>query len=290
MCKLFLVLALLPALALSQVRPPSGTSSAVSSAGVSTVGLTAPSFTSTAASGADAFVAVQGARLKLGTATLTFDGAALAASVGISTPSVTTTAASGANAVVLVSGSKLCFAGATCTQHMLYNSSLYLYGTGLAIDNTNGLSAKVVQGYGAPLKVRGHGATGASYVGLTFTSYNAITDEAGTIAAFSPDDGTTTNLAIKKGGRLVFASTDGSGTPGTVTIDKPTGKAAFAAAGTTVVITSNQVTTATIPMIQMLSVDATCTHASAVATAGTLTVTANAACTGITPFGFVLFQ
>lgn len=69
------------------------------------------------------------------------------------------------------------------------------------------------------------------------------------------------------------------GTTGNQTINKPGGTVNIAAAGASVVITNNTITTSSLPFVTLRTADATCTFVkSAVPTANTLTITLNAAC------------
>lgn len=86
------------------------------------------------------------------------------------------------------------------------------------------------------------------------------------------------------------ASTDISGTPGNGTVNTPRGRAAFAAAGASVVITSSLVTAASLVLVQLGGVDATLTTVRVTAGAGSFTVTGNAAATGTTPFSFLVIN
>lgn len=86
----------------------------------------------------------------------------------------------------------------------------------------------------------------------------------------------------------VIAITDTSGTPGNATINTQSGRAAIAAAGTTVTITSSLCTAASKVELQLETVDATCKSLVVVPGAGSFVVTANAATTGICKFSFII--
>jgi hypothetical protein len=89
--------------------------------------------------------------------------------------------------------------------------------------------------------------------------------------------------------RLILPRTDSSGTPGNVTNNSMSGRAAFAAAGTAVVVTNSQVTTTSEIFIQLRTADATLTIARVTAqAAGSFTVTGNAAATAIAAFSFLV--
>lgn len=136
----------------------------------------------------------------------------------------------------------------------------------------------------------GHmGADGKEYllpVGQTVV-YNpaSVAITGGTINGASI--GQTTAAAVKTS-NLAATYTDSSGTPGNVTNSSPRGRAAFAAAGSTVVVTSSLVTAASTILVTLGGADATLTSVRVTAAAGSFTVTGNAAATGITPFDFLV--
>lgn len=81
---------------------------------------------------------------------------------------------------------------------------------------------------------------------------------------------------------------DLSSTPGNVAMNTPQGRAAFAAAGTQVVITNSLVQAASTVLVSLGGTDATLLHLRVTPAAGSFTVRGNAAATGITPFDFVV--
>jgi hypothetical protein len=85
--------------------------------------------------------------------------------------------------------------------------------------------------------------------------------------------------------------TDSSGTPGNVTNNSASGRAAIAAAATSVVITNSSVAATDEIFLQLRSADATATIIRVTAQgAGTFTVTANAAATAATSFSFFVVK
>lgn len=84
------------------------------------------------------------------------------------------------------------------------------------------------------------------------------------------------------------ARTDISGTPGNGTANTTRGRAAFAAAGSTVVVTNSKVTANSTVLVQLGGADATLTSVRVTAAAGSFTVTGLAAATGTTPFDFLV--
>jgi hypothetical protein len=88
-------------------------------------------------------------------------------------------------------------------------------------------------------------------------------------------------------GKILFATTDSTGTPGNATVNKPSGQAKIAAAASTITITNSFLTTASIPIVVLQASDATCTQVLRVVPAsGSFTATVNAACTASTQIGW----
>lgn len=120
-----------------------------------------------------------------------------------------------------------------------------------------------------------------------FTSAVAITG--GTINGASVG---VTTPAVVKASDFQGAITDISGTPGNGTVNTPTGRAAFAAAGSTVTITSSLVAATSKIMVTLEgAADTTLTGIVGVTPgAGSFVVTGNAAATATKKFSFVVFN
>lgn len=100
-----------------------------------------------------------------------------------------------------------------------------------------------------------------------------------------------TTPAVVRTSNLQAAFTDSSGSPGNATNNSPRGKAAFAAAASTVVITSSLVTATSTVLCVLQGADATLTDIlRVVPAAGSFTVTGNAAATAATPFSFMVIN
>lgn len=115
------------------------------------------------------------------------------------------------------------------------------------------------------------------------------------LAGFCTDcDGTPSYKASVDGYGVYKAheTTDASGTPGDATINKASGTAAFAAAGTAVTITNSLITTKSVVIVNLITHnDATLTQiypAVINSAGGSFVVTGNAAATGTTKFNFVV--
>ena len=102
--------------------------------------------------------------------------------------------------------------------------------------------------------------------------------------------GTTTPNTVKSS-NYQGVLTDNSGTPGNTTINTVRGRAAFAAAGSTVTVTSTLVTAASSIFVSLETTDATLLYLlTAIPAAGSFVVTGNAAATATTKFSFIVFN
>ena len=96
----------------------------------------------------------------------------------------------------------------------------------------------------------------------------------------------TGSTTVTRVGSLTVLTTDTSGTPGNATINTLSGRAAFAAAGSTVVVTNSTVTATSKVFVSLRAGDATLDSVRVTPAAGSFTVTGNAAATAITIFDF----
>lgn len=127
------------------------------------------------------------------------------------------------------------------------------------------------------------------FVGLDSASIvtdvvNFFYTQAGVVALVGSQQ--TLQLSIFGGVRVGYS--DVSAAPGNATINKTAGRAAFAAAATTVVITSSYAFATSIVDVNLETADGTLTRVTAVAANGSITFTGNAAATGITKFTFMI--
>lgn len=127
--------------------------------------------------------------------------------------------------------------------------------------------------------------TGGLFSAIGPSSKTLTASSTGNVTLGAIGTGSTTITRVNS---LTVVSTDASGTPGNATINNLSGRAAFAAAGTTVVITNSLVTAASKVFVSLGGSDATLTSVRVTAAAGSFTVTANAAATGTTPFDFLV--
>ncbi len=124
-------------------------------------------------------------------------------------------------------------------------------------------------------------------VALTGGTMTGVAVNNATVGATTPNTGSFTSLRSTS---LLSLLTDGSGTPGNVTQNVGRGRAAFAAAGTTVVVTNSQVALTSTILVSLRGGDATLTSVRVTPAAGSFTVTGNAAATAITIFDYLVIQ
>lgn len=131
----------------------------------------------------------------------------------------------------------------------------------------------------------------------TLTANNAVTANGANVNHSLAPTGTgnvtigatgTGLTTITRVGSFNMLSTDTSGTPGNATINTLSGRAAFAAAGSTVVITNSTVTATSKVFVSLRGGDATLTSVRVTPAAGSFTVTGNAAATATTIFDFLV--
>lgn len=90
-------------------------------------------------------------------------------------------------------------------------------------------------------------------------------------------------------GSLVQGFTDNSGTPGSTTINTPSGRAAFAAAASTLTVTNSSVVANSKVFVTLETLDSTLTQILYVThTGGSFTVNANATATANPKIGFLV--
>jgi len=120
---------------------------------------------------------------------------------------------------------------------------------------------------------------------MILSSPNIVTSGAG---SFQPDTTGTTDLGGTNGWKQLFidSTITAGGTTGAQTINKSAGSVNFAAAATSLVVTSNKVTTSSIVMCTVATNDTTLKSVQCVAAAGSFTMFANAAATAETRVNF----
>lgn len=102
----------------------------------------------------------------------------------------------------------------------------------------------------------------------------------------NPAFGAFLSLQLHSDGRVNQRGTDSSATPGAATADRPIGKNAIAAGASSVVVTNNLVTAASVIFATPHARDATCKELIAVAAAGSFTVSGSANATATLPFSW----
>jgi hypothetical protein len=118
-----------------------------------------------------------------------------------------------------------------------------------------------------------------------------------TAAGFVASGSSSINVGSSKfvvsgaSGKVTFDATDGSGTPGNVTINKPSGQVAVAAGSNQVVVTNSLVTTSSVVLAVLQVSDATATGVRKVIVAsGSFTIALDANATAAAKVGFVVFN
>lgn len=128
-------------------------------------------------------------------------------------------------------------------------------------------------------------ATGALTANGANVNHSLAPTGTGNVTLGAAGTGSTTLTRLNS---LTVLSADTSGTPGNATINNLSGRAAFAAAGSTVVITNSTVTANSKVFVSLRAGDATLTTVRVTPAAGSFTVTGNAAATAITIFDFLV--
>lgn len=212
------------------------------------------------------------------------------ANQAVSMLSLTLTQTAGNVALLLTTGARAKFGGGTtdfltsdgattitAAGSFGVTSQLNLLGGQARITDSNtnsGLFSGTVAGFTVNSAVlRGDVANTGTNAAVTLTNVTALT---GTTKLLSLVNGSE-QLAVEQDGKLIFQSTDSTGTPGNATINKPSGKSAIAAAAQTCVVTNSTVVTGSNVMLSPLSVDTTAPllKVSAIAN-GSFTVTSTA--------------
>lgn len=142
------------------------------------------------------------------------------------------------------------------------------------------------------------GITSTGAVTLSPANANVVLSPTGTgVVTINPATaGTINNCSVGATTRaagsftaLAITRTDSSGTPGNVTNNSGLGRAAFAAAGTSVVVTNSLVTANSEVFVNLITTDVTLTSIRVTAVgAGSFTVTGNAAATAAATFSFLV--
>lgn len=162
---------------------------------------------------------------------------------------------------------------------------------GVYVIDTGSVNRFVYSG-GSPNQYVGGPVNGASAVGHTFQTTTAYSTAGARLASFQ--NLTTEAFAVHNDGKTIQAYTDASATPGAVTINKPTGRAAIAALASSVVVTNSTCTLTSIVMVQLETSGIGVGEIGVVPGAGSFTVTAlNAsgvatAVTGAATFSFIV--
>lgn len=216
---------------------------------------------------------------------------------------LTSSVASGSNAISLTAGARISLGGC----YIADSSSQVGISNNLKILNNNqGISYSA---YG----VINNGSTNTTPASTTSLTFSFFTSDIANGVLYSFEDPTTlatnnntfaflrarhttggtpvTIWTLFGNGRMAFDSTDSSGTPGAVTLNKPSGKVAIAAGASSVVVTNSCVSATSIVLPVLQTTDATLTFIkSCVPSAGSFTVTGNANATAAVTVGFLVIN
>lgn len=125
----------------------------------------------------------------------------------------------------------------------------------------------------------------------TFTQAQTFTGGVTVSGGFDAAGGVELDGGTLIRGSLQVETQDASGTPGNVTINKPSGKVAVAMGASSVVVTNNYVTAASSVFAVLQFVDATATQIlSVVPGAGSFTIRVNANATLATKIAFLVIN
>jgi hypothetical protein len=141
------------------------------------------------------------------------------------------------------------------------------------------------------LTLKGNVASNGTSFPIKLLNATALTTAGDVIfCAYADTTGTTKQLCVDKDGELHFPQMGNSvASPGNATLNLAAGRSAIAAGASTITITNSLVTTTTIPSVEVLTADATCTSKkSVVPSSGSFVVTMNANCTAATTIGWHL--
>jgi hypothetical protein len=156
----------------------------------------------------------------------------------------------------------------------------------ITVASGGGFSTSAAQG----LILRGNMASNSTSSCVRAFNANSINATGRILIVCSDTSGATETWGVTKDGKMVMQTTDSSGTPGNVTINKPSGKAAIASGASTVTVTNSLVTASSIVLIQPQNLDGSLLDYEVVPAAGSFTVTGNSAAAENWPFGFVVFN
>lgn len=175
-------------------------------------------------------------------------------------------------------------AGSGITPLLISNNNTSSSGVvGIAIDGTNQLSF-----------IAGNGSNRISRASIGITNLvNTAGSESGDMIFLTQSGGTAMSEKMRitgAGGLTINATNTAAGTTGNQTINKASGTVNIAAAGTTVTVTNNLVTTSSIVFAVIRTNDATATIKNVVPASGSFTINLNSATTAETSIGFFVIN
>lgn len=136
---------------------------------------------------------------------------------------------------------------------------------------------------------------GTAYPGnfTTLTASSTVSGAGFTNYLASPPSIGTTTPGVVRASNLQFTYSDGSGTPGNITLNAPRGRVGIAAAASSIIVTNNltAATSTVLAVISQATADATLTQIVRVTpAAGSFTIIGNAAATATTVVDYVVLN
>jgi hypothetical protein len=173
--------------------------------------------------------------------------------------------------------------GSVLASYLGTGKTLYVWGAQL---ETGSVATSYIPTTTAPVTVTDYTLAPGGLVTL------ATAPAAGAVLSWSGAYYTTDQEAyFDATGRLSLPATDSSGTPGSVTINSPTGQFAVAAGSASATVTNSSVSATSVVLCVIQSADATLTGiVSVVPGAGSFTFTGNAAATAACKVGFIVIN
>ena len=195
--------------------------------------------------------------------------------------SITSSVGSGQDAIKITPGARLHFS-MTGTNDYMYSDGISTIFTPGVI-SSNGLYAVYIQPPNSTQAMYVQGLMSDASNAVAVAISPALTYANATAKLLSVQNNFVEKVAFDLNGKIIPQFTDSSGTPGSATANTTAGLAAIAAASSSAItITNSTVRAASIVMATVHSADATCKSVQVVVSAGSFTLTPNAATTAIT--------
>lgn len=191
-------------------------------------------------------------------------------------------AAAGAASAGAVTTGAQTIAGAKTFSSGVISSSSFQSNTGQFFSGTSGSPS---------INLRGNTADSGTNIGTVITQLTTLTGLRETFGVSPSSTASARTFWLNPSGKINLDATDGSGTPGAATINKPAFKVAVALGASSVVVTNSTVLAASVVQCNLQTNDATALYVrSAIPSAGSVTVHLSANTTAATTVGCVVFN